>query len=787
MLILLPGAVLGLLWYLLTRHRGMVGLTRLSRRGTLVIAYLGFETLLELVTQLTSIGHHFTRGTVVGSWCLLVVVLAIPAWPDAVRAARNLPVHPHLWSRLRAQLGRLGWENLAWLGIVALILGILGYLGWSFLPSNGDSLVYHLTRVEHWIQDGTVGPFPTHYLAQVELSPLSEHNLGHLHLLLGSDRLDALMQYTACLICLVAVSEVARLLKGSTSVQVVAVVICVTIPSGILLATSTENDYFAAAIGISLIVLVLGWPDAGTPWFPALMLGFGIGIGYLAKGTIPALLGPTVGLLLLWRMRIDLRRTGAKKAAGRWVLILAGAAVVAAALAAPFASQNISLFGSVAGPVSKGTLSSGLTAQAATANIIRSTASDFMMGNGTSGPETATSSFVLDRLHSLFDTLHVHPGDQRYALGTITDAFQKRDYRSWQRSPDVGADPWDVVLIAVACLLAVIALARGDRKMRLVLLVAGGLVLGFLLFSGTARWSIFVVRYQLPLFVAWSPVIALALATIPKLAVRIILCLLVVACLPQLFTSTEEPFLHPSYAASSLDPYFLDTNVKQYITASGIEYVTVAAIIAQSTCSRVGLANWVLVEYPLWVGVKNAGWDGTIQDVMVDNVTNRLSDPHYDPCILVHQAIRPYVGAESGKVQLQFGTLALSLDPETARTVRVPIPGFTSTVPGVRLLPGDGWAQGGTSAKPTLVGSGSVYLFSPYRTTVDLRLRSSSPTWAAHAIVTLPGPGGAVPVTTGPSVPVTIGPGATEVRIDAVGATSPSTPTVAGVDVLPAT
>ena len=104
---------------------------------------------------------------------------------------------------------RIGAENVVWLVVVALILGILGYLAWSFLPSNADSLVYHLVRVEHWIQDRSISPFPTQYLAEVELSPLAEYNLAHFQLLAGTDRFDGYVELLACTICLVAVSEVA--------------------------------------------------------------------------------------------------------------------------------------------------------------------------------------------------------------------------------------------------------------------------------------------------------------------------------------------------------------------------------------------------------------------------------------------------------------------------------------------------------------------------------------------------------------------------------------------------
>ncbi len=96
------------------------------------------------------------------------------------------------------------------------------------------------------------------------------------------------------------------------------------------------------------------------------------------------------------------------------------------------------------------------------------------------------------------------------------------------------------------------------------LLLAAGLVLGFLLFTATARWSVFAVRYEIPQFVAWSPVIAVALSTLPKMVVRVVLVLLLIACTPQLFQNVEEPFIHQDFAANSLVPYFLDTNLQNY-------------------------------------------------------------------------------------------------------------------------------------------------------------------------------------------------------------------------------
>ena len=65
LLLVLP---LGLLWLVISVHRERLGLGNLSVRGALVLAFLALEVLLLGMTELTSVGHHFTAGTVAVAW-----------------------------------------------------------------------------------------------------------------------------------------------------------------------------------------------------------------------------------------------------------------------------------------------------------------------------------------------------------------------------------------------------------------------------------------------------------------------------------------------------------------------------------------------------------------------------------------------------------------------------------------------------------------------------------------------------------------------------------------------
>ena len=385
----------GLLWMLIALHRRRIGFDSISIRGSLVLAFLVFEVLLLGITEITSVGHNFTAGRVALAWIVVIVALLFVARSDLRTMVSRARSHQGSPFGLRTRLKRLSTEDRVWLAVIVVIFGVLVAVGLIYPPSNGDSMVYHLARVEHWIQNRTVASFATHYLAQVEFSPLGEYNLAHVQLLSGTDRFDACVQLVSALICIVGVSELARLLGASRSLQIAASVVCATIPTGILLATTTENDYFAAAIAVALLVILLVYSfGAGWVW-RTIALGLAAGMLYMAKGTLPAMLGPVAVALFALAFYRRLRVSGRPFTLPRLVswLAVAGAAVVA--IVGPFVVQTWQLSGNILGSASQNLIISPLSPNAFGANIIRSTALNFDIGNGVAGIETYISKIML--------------------------------------------------------------------------------------------------------------------------------------------------------------------------------------------------------------------------------------------------------------------------------------------------------------------------------------------------------------------------------------------------------
>jgi hypothetical protein len=287
---LLPAAVFGLIWFI-TADNARTWAPRASRPSAFVLAFVGFEVAVALITETTSIGHHLTRATVAGAWALVLVVLAVVARRRIAASWRALA------ARGRPALPHLAVDEWVMVAVLVLFAGVLLAQAWLYRPSNADSLAYHLARVEHWIQNQSVAHYAVHFLQQLEFAPLAEYNLAHLHLLLGTDRLDGLVQLCAAVVCVVAVSDMVRLLGGTRRTQLGAAVVCATIPSGLLEATTTQNDYVAAALTTAAVLVLLLWWRGGHAVAAWLALATTLALALLTKGTTMPLIAP--GALVL--------------------------------------------------------------------------------------------------------------------------------------------------------------------------------------------------------------------------------------------------------------------------------------------------------------------------------------------------------------------------------------------------------------------------------------------------------------------------------------------------------
>jgi hypothetical protein len=125
--------------------------------------------------------------------------------------------------------------------------------------------------------------------------------------------------------------------------------------------------------------------------------------------------------------------------------------------------------------------------------------------------------------------------------------------------------------------------------------------------------------------------------------------------------------------------------------------------LTQSACPRLGIANWVLFEYPMSVALDQAGSRGRVEHIDVTNASRKLAGPNFVPCARVRQVEPSYVTADVGTASLRFGDFAVSIDPQVAGGIAADAHGFTSDLAGVRLRPGTDWALGAAALVLVLV------------------------------------------------------------------------------------
>ena len=121
-------------------------------------------------------------------------------------------------------------------------------------PNNWDSMTYHLPRVMNWIQNDSVEYYATGNSRQVVQPPLSSYATLQSIITTRQDYLVNLVQWVAGVWCLVVIAAIAKKLKASNRVAMLAVFFSATIPIGIAESTTTQNEWL-----MSLWVLLMAY------------------------------------------------------------------------------------------------------------------------------------------------------------------------------------------------------------------------------------------------------------------------------------------------------------------------------------------------------------------------------------------------------------------------------------------------------------------------------------------------------------------------------------------------
>jgi hypothetical protein len=472
-------------------------------------------------------------------------------------------------------------------GVIGLISATIAVTAILYPPNSADAMAYHLPRVVYWAQAHSVSFFPTPYLNQIMLQPMTEYVMLHTYLLTGGDYLINLIACGAFMGYVIGVSAIAEALGIRSQGQAIAALLAATLPNAILQASGAKNDSMLAL----WLVCAVYFAAKGD----AKLLGLSAGLAFATKGTAYLFLPP-----MLIALGVRQRRQLTWLAAG--ILLLNGPQYV----------RNLQLSGSPLGFDSAHGdglyrwRNSHLSLGALASNLLRNTSEQ--LGARSPGWNTGVFKTVL-RAHRVLG-LNPNDPDTTWPFATFTTPVNSNHEAN-------ANNRWHLLLFAVAALFAI-----RDRRWAP---YAVGLFGAFLLFCGYLRWQPYLVRLEIPLFVLGAPLGAWVLDRLRPAWLALVPCafLLSGARLP-LSQNWTRPLIHASGRS-----YFND--MVQWNNRSS--YLEAANAIRQSGCKVVGLdINLNQLEYPLQASLPGAFFEHT----GVENASARYADPHAPrPCAVI--------------------------------------------------------------------------------------------------------------------------------------------------------
>ena len=580
MLILLPLACCGLAALLVRRK------TALQWRESTLMAAVFTGILGVALTELAGAVRLFGRGAVAGGWAVLALALAGALF----QARRAALAGGAAWARPDRA------ETALWTG-AGLLAAAVALIAWAAAPNNWDSMTYHLPRVLHWIQNGSLSHYPTHVLRQLTLSPGAEYAVAQGKLLAGSERVVAFVQTLAWLGGSLAASLVAKDLGSGRRGQAFAAVFAVTLPMAILQASSTQNDLVVAFWLLALAHFALRAVHGEAGLLVWLAAGGSLGLALLTKATAFLFAFPFVLWLAAsaWRSRRS----------APWRAALAAFALVVLVNAAAWA-RNLALFGSPLGG-DHGAVNAAFTPAIVLSNLARNASLQLTM------PSAAWNRGVERAVLGLHAALGIDANDPR-------STWRGAEFSVPARIAGAGTADADEALFAMLhedqagnplhllLLLAVAGavLGRSELRSRRALVgSAAAVALGLFLFSLVLKWQPWSARLELPLFLLAAPFAGAALERIAfgsrTLAIG---ALLLVCALPWTLLNATRPLVGPESVLAT------PRLTQSFAARPGLlaPFTEAARAVAATGCRRIGLKIGPDdPEYLLWSALRAEG------------------------------------------------------------------------------------------------------------------------------------------------------------------------------------
>lgn len=560
-------------------------------RKAVLAAAMVWAVLLTLMSELLSLFKIITFAGLLGGWGLSLVILLGISFKQKVK----------MFPKINFNLPKVNLSSVALLSGLTLVISITGVIALQAPPNNWDAMTYHMARVVHWMQNQSVAYYPTHILRQLYQPPWAEYAIMHFQILSGGDRFANCMQWFSMIGSLVGVSLIAKELGANRYGQLLAAVIAGTIPMGVLQASSTQNDYVLSFWLVAHVYYFLRL-RCEFRWENVVGAGVSLGLAILTKGTAYIYAFP----LLIW-----LGFLGWKKI--RWKLWQPALVLIMLVLALNLGQyvRNYEVFEKpIGGKVGSRFSNEVFTAKSVASNIMRNLALHVHT------PSQRISEFVTKALGWTHKKMGIKLDDPRRTWPKTGFAI----YSDHIYHEDLAGNLIHLVLIFIALGIFLRRYLKLPQAHCELLKYAGAITGMFCLFCLYLKWQPWHSRLHLPLFVLWSPFIAIILSkTLNKKTVNIIAVFLLAAAQPWIFYNQTRSLI-------GKQTIFSKTRAEQYFSSRELEmgpYFKAVRYLGTRGCLNIGFLsgedNW---EYPFWPLLSSGGKQNIrIKHINVDNVS----------------------------------------------------------------------------------------------------------------------------------------------------------------------
>ncbi|OGO62139.1 MAG: hypothetical protein A2030_04045, partial [Chloroflexi bacterium RBG_19FT_COMBO_50_10] len=600
------------------QKEGSVKLT--GCRVALLQAALIAGVLIVIQSEIFSLFHALSLPTVAIAW---LVALLISVLLGIRKGLLNQG-----WRRLIKGIQSLDWFTAVTLIGFILISLLLLVIVVIAPPNNTDSLLYHMSRVMHWAQDRSIAHYPVGFEPQLTNPIGAELIILQLRLLWGNDQLASLPQWFSLILCAIGVSLGAKLLGAGRRGQLSAAAFAISIPMGLLQATSTQNDYVTAVWLTIMAIFILIACQAEPGWAEILSISAALGLGLLTKGTFyPYAVPWGIWLGINW-----LKKRKPLLFLKRSLLVV----LVVIFLNAGYWMRNFITYG---GPFGSATWVSSMTS--AEKGVLKPLASNLVKNIALN---LATPS---DKLN---DTIVNYIKSNFQASDPDVVSFQL--YWRWNHE-DIAGNPLHLILVIIIVAAAFLLVTLKHFKERYLLWYIMAAIFSFIIFVLTTHFDQYGVRYQLPLMVIWAPVFGIVITNLSerRLAPLAIIFFLAIS-LPYVFFNSTRPLIAMK---NGPEPYAIHTLPGLEITKSSSiffadqqmllfanwpdlrkPYTEITQAIRDYGCRQVGLRiDSHDMEYPFWWLLKAPQSGIRIESIYYSDQLRRYADPNFKPCAII--------------------------------------------------------------------------------------------------------------------------------------------------------